>query len=254
MHSAAVDIYVEGFLARCVAMRRPGQPMVDEPSIYGRLPGTGDRHTRLLVTDDGAYDVLSALVPDARAGMITVCAAATQCTTLLNDHPAWRGGTATAMICRELRTVPAFPLPSELALRPVRRLTDDAPDGVPLTQAVAAAGLADQRITDLRALADYLRSLPPAFRLFAGVDDAGVVRATSGSGAFGTTASVIFVNTDPGWRRRGIALAMTATALRSAQQSGARNAGLDASDAGRELYLQLGFEAATPTRRFRPSA
>jgi hypothetical protein len=43
-------------------------------------------------------------------------------------------------------------------------------------------------------------------------------------------------------------------ALRAAEQAGARHAGLDAGDAGRELYLSLGFEAATPVRRFRPSA
>ena len=68
---------------------------------------------------------------------------------------------ATAMICRDLRTVGAFPLASELALRPVRRLTDDVPDGVPLTQAVAAAGLADPRITDPRALVgDHCRCHP----------------------------------------------------------------------------------------------
>jgi ribosomal protein S18 acetylase RimI-like enzyme len=197
---------------------------------------------------------VSALMPDAQAGMITVCAAAAQCTTLLDGHPAWRADRATAMICRDLHTVPPVPLASELTLRSVRRLADDAPDGVPLTQAVAAARRADPGITDPQALADYLRSLPPAFGLFAAVDDAGVVRATSGSGAFGTTASVIFVNTDPDWRRRGIAPAMTAAALRAAEQSGARHAGLDTSDAGMALYLRLGFQAATPTTRFRPSA
>ncbi len=42
-----------------------------------------------------------------------------------------------------------------------------------------------------------MRSLPPEMRLFAAVDGEGVVRATSGSGAFGAPASVIFVNTDP---------------------------------------------------------
>jgi GNAT superfamily N-acetyltransferase len=254
MDSAAVDVYLEAFLARCVAMRHPGQAVVHEPGMYGLLPSRGDGHTRLLVINDGAHDALSALVSEARSGMITVCAAAARCTTLLHDRPAWRGDTATAMICRDLGTVPAFARPSELALRPVRRLSDDAPDGVPLAQAIATAALADPGITDPQALVDYLQSLPPAFGLFAAVDDAGVVRATSGSGAFGTTASVIFVNTDPGWRRRGIALAMTATALRSAWQSGARAAGLDASDAGRQLYLRLGFQTATPTTRFRPSA
>jgi ribosomal protein S18 acetylase RimI-like enzyme len=235
-------------------MQHPGQAVVKEPGIHGLLPRHVDGHTRLLVTDDRAYDVLSALVPDARAGMITVCAAAARCTALLNRDSAWRPDTATAMICRDLDTVPAVPLSSELALRSVRRLGEDSPGGVPLIQAVAAARLADPGITDPGALADYLRTLPPAFRLFAAVDDAGVVRATSGSGAFGTTASVIFVNTDRDWRRRGIARAMTATALRSAREAGARDAGLDASDAGRELYLRLGCEAATRTTRFRPSA
>ena len=44
---------------------------------------------------------------------------------------------------------------------------------------------------------------------------------------------------------------MTATALRTAAQSGARQAGLDASDAAMRLYLRLGFSAVTPTTRFR---
>ncbi len=254
MDLAAVDVYVAAFMARCDAMRHPGQAMVDDPDMYGLLPGNGDGYTRLLVTGDGACDALSALVRDARAGMITVCAAAAQCTTLLNEDPAWRGDPATAMICRDLRAVPTVPLPRELALRPVRRLADDALNGVPLAQAVATARLAAPGITDPQALADYLQSLPPAFGLFAAVDTTGAVRATSGSGVFGTAATVIFVNTDPGWRRRGIALAMTSAALRSAEQSGARDAGLDASEAGKELYLRLGFEAAAPTTRFRPSA
>ena len=93
MDSAAVDVYVEAFLARCVAMRHPGQAMVDEPVIYGLLPGTGDGHTRLLVTDDGAHDVLSAVVPDARAGMITVCA----------PHRSARRSSTTILHGRETR-------------------------------------------------------------------------------------------------------------------------------------------------------
>ena len=141
-----------------------------------------------------------------------------------------------------------------LALRPVRRLVEDTPGGVPLAEAVAAASRADPEAGDPRALADHLRSLPRAFALWAAVDADGVVRATSGSGAFGSTASVIFVNTDPHWRRRGIARAMTAVALRAARQAGARSAGIDASDAGRELYLRLGFENATVITRFRSSS
>jgi GNAT superfamily N-acetyltransferase len=250
MGSAALDLYVRAFLARCVAMSRSGQSVLDEPGIYGLLPGGPDRQTRLVVTDDRARDLLPTLMGDARAGMITVCAAAVQCAALLARNPTWQPGTATAMVCRDLRTVSTVGLPCGLTLRPVRRLAGDNPRGVPLAHAVAAAIRATEPKANSRTLANHLRSLPRAFGLWAAVDDTGVVRATSGSGAFETTASVIFVNTDPDWRRRGIARAMTASALCAAQRAGARSAGIDASDAGRELYLRLGFENATAITRF----
>jgi GNAT superfamily N-acetyltransferase len=98
--------------------------------------------------------------------------------------------------------------------------------------------------------ADHLRSLPASFRLFAAVDEDRAVRATSASGRFGTEATVIFVNTDPEWRGRGIGQAMTAAALRSARDCGALRAGLDASAAGARIYLRLGFQAITRTTRF----
>ena len=47
------------------------------------------------------------------------------------------------------------------------------------------------------AFVGYLRALPAATRLFAAVDGDRVVRATSGCGVFGATASVMFVNTAP---------------------------------------------------------
>jgi GNAT superfamily N-acetyltransferase len=254
MGSAALDVYVRAFLARCVAPSPPGQAVLSEPGIHGHLPFGRDRRIRLLVIDDRARNLLPTLMVDARPGMITVCSAAVQCTALLADNPTWCSGTATAMICRDLQRVPTVELPYGLALRSVRRLADDAPGGVALAQAVAAASRADPGITDPRALAEHLRSLPRAFGLWAAVDDGGVVRATAGSGAFEATASVIFVNTDPDWRRRGIARAMTAIALGAARQKGASSAGIDASDAGRELYLRLGFENATVITRFRSSS
>jgi GNAT superfamily N-acetyltransferase len=155
------------------------------------------------------------------------------------------------MVCRDLQIVPAPGLPEELTLRPVRRLLDDAPDGVPLQDAIQAAMLADPRIDDrLDVFADNLRSLPAATRLFAAVDDDGVVRATSGSVTLGFDATVFFVNTDPGWRGRGIGRAMSAEALRAARASGAHRACLDATDAGRRIYSRLGFEAVTAMTRF----
>ncbi|HEY1716555.1 MAG TPA: GNAT family N-acetyltransferase [Solirubrobacteraceae bacterium] len=253
MGSATLDVYLAAFLARCVAMSRSAQPLLDEAGIHGLLPCGRDRQIRLLVTDDRARDQLPTLIGDARGGMVTVCSPAVQCTALLAGNSAWLSETATAMICRDLQQVSAGGLPCGLTLRPVRRLADDAPRGVPLEQAVEAASRADPRITDPQALADHLQSLPRAFSLWAAVDDGGVVRATSGSAAFQTTASVIFVNTDPDWRRRGIARAMTATALDGARQAGARSAGIDASEAGRELYLRLGFEDAAVITRFRLS-
>lgn len=155
------------------------------------------------------------------------------------------------MICRDLQAVPAVPLPSELTFRAVRRLADDPPEGVPLEDAVALAMQADPAIEDApHAFAAYLCSLPPAIRLFAAVDGDGAVRATSGSGAFGAEANVLFVNTDPDWRGRGIGRAMTAGALRAAEDAGATRACLDASDAGLPIYRRLGFEAVARIDQF----
>jgi ribosomal protein S18 acetylase RimI-like enzyme len=231
-------------------MRRPGQRAVDEPGVRGLLSCAEDPLTRLLVTDDRGYDLLAALLPDTRAGMITVFEAAGRCAGLFDDSVC-KAESVAAMVCRDLQTVPAVPLPSELTLRRVRRLDDAAPDGVALEDAAAAAMLADPRISDpLDAFADYLRSLPPAIRLFAAVDGDGAVRATSGSGAFGTEANVMFVNTDPDWRGRGIGQAMTAAALRAAEGAGATQACLDATAAGLSIYRRLGFEVATRATRF----
>lgn len=245
------EIYVAAFLARSETMRDRGQPSVDEPGLHGLLRSPVDRRVRLLVTDDRAYEVIAGLLPDARAGMISVFPAADRCAELIARQSAWRSDTVTAMICPDLRLVPMLSLTSRLRLRPVRRLREDPGDGVPLQDAVAAAIAASPAIDDPpEVFAEYLRSLPTAIRLFAAIDADGVVRATSGAGAYGTEASVLFVNTDPGWRRQGIGLAMTAAALRSARARGARRACLEASDAGASIYKRLGFEPVTQITRF----
>ena len=236
----AIDTYVAAFRARC------DRPEIDEPGVLGVLSPV----TQLLVTDDRAFDLLGALLPEVSAGMIRVVAAATRCLGLITDDPAWAANPATAMVCRDLAKIRSDPLPQELTLRPVRRLADE-PAGVPLEDAVAAALSADPRIEDEpRTFAEYLRSLPPAFRLFAAVDSTNVVRATSGSGVYGTYATVLFVNTHPDWRRRGIGQAMTGVALRAAHDSGATRACLDATAAGRAIYAHLDFEIAAEVIRF----
>jgi GNAT superfamily N-acetyltransferase len=247
----AVDVYVAAFLARCDAMRSSGQPAVRGSGVQGLLASSSDPRVRLLVTDDRAYDVLIGVLPEARAGTINVLAAAERCAELVGGDPAWRPDTATAMVCRDLRTVPELALPSGLRLRPVRRLPGDPPDGVPLVRAIDAAAVAAPSIARAPdAFAQYMQSLPPAFQLLAAVDGGGAVRATAGRGTFGEEATVIFVNTQPDWRGRGIGRAMTAAALRSALHGGARRASLDASDAGARIYLRLGFDVVSATTRF----
>ncbi len=155
------------------------------------------------------------------------------------------------MVCLDLRTVPEPPLPHGLTLRPVCRAPEDPPGGVPLTDAVAAAGRARPAgEVSTAALVTYLCSLPEGPRLFAAVDEGGVVRGTSGSRTFFSDAYVFFVNTDPGWRRRGVGLSMTSAALRSAAESGAARACLDASGPGIPLYRHLGFTAVARLTQF----
>jgi GNAT superfamily N-acetyltransferase len=132
-----------------------------------------------------------------------------------------------------------------LTLRPVTSA------GVPLSDAAAAAMRADPRIDEpAEAFVAFLLSLPPATRLLAAVDGDGVVRGTSGYDASGAFTSVLFVNTDPAWRGRGIARAMTAAALGAAREQGAQHACVDATDAGLPIYERLGFELVTRTTRF----
>ena len=246
-----IGVYVAAFLARCDHLRGPGQARMRRPGVHGLLSVPDDPYIRLLVTDDRARDTLVEILPNTSAGVINVFAAAERCSELVAARRAWRPDPATAMSCGDLRAVPALPLPRDLRLHSVRRVPGDPADGVQLEDAIAAAIRAAPGISDPpHVFADYLRSLPASFRLFAAVDRDGAVRATSASGTFGTEATVIFVNTDPEWRRRGIGQAMTAAALRAAHDSGARRAGLDASDAGARIYMRLGFETVTRTTRF----
>jgi ribosomal protein S18 acetylase RimI-like enzyme len=161
---------------------------------------------------------------------------------------------ATAMVRRDLRSLPSLEPPAGLELRRVLRSPDDGSDGVLLEHAVAAAVRADPRIqAPGDAFAGHLRSLPSTVRLFAAVDADGVVRATSGCDALGEEAIVFFVNTDPEWRGRGLGQTMTVLALRASRDRCARRVSLDATGAARRMYERLGFESITKLARFRSS-
>jgi GNAT superfamily N-acetyltransferase len=209
---AAVDAYVASHVAR----------------------GAGAR----LVTDDRAYASLAAALPSLAGRTLTIAASAPRCTELFRGAAGWRAKPVTAMVCRDLRTVPEVALPPGVTVRPVQDVE----------AAAAVAMRADPAIES--AFADYLRSLDGTVRLLEAVDTADTVRATSGARVFGTEASVFFVNTDPDWQRRGIGRAMTAAALRAARDLGATRACLDASEAGARIYLSLGFEEAGSWTQF----
>lgn len=251
MHSPLIEAYVAAFTARCDVMSGPGCVAVSDSGFYGLLSPAVEPPSRLLVIDDSACEALAALLPDVRDGVISVFAEAVRCTRVVAATGGWKPKPVTAMIHRDLHALPQALLPVGLALRPVRRRDGDPEDGVPLDDAVAVAKAQDPRGEDRAIrLAEYLSALASATGLLAAVDIDGVVRATSGSSTFGDQASVIFVNTDPTWRRRGIGQAMTAAALNSARRAGARQAVLDASDAAIGIYARLGFEVVARTTQF----
>lgn len=122
------------------------------------------------------------LVRDAArlAGTVRVREAAGRCAELIRRDRTWTPKAVTAMVCRDLRTVPEPLLPNCLTPRPVCRVPEDPPGGVSLTDAVAAAGRAmPAGGVSTAALVTYLRSLPEGLRLFAAVDDDGMLRGTS---------------------------------------------------------------------------
>lgn len=242
--------YLEAYRRRSLASLAPGHVLVDEPGVTGVVPdGQEAPWGRLFVTDDRALDWLAARGPLLRVRPVTVLDAAPACQALLDASGGYEVEVGTAMVRRHL-DVPAPALPAGLDLRPVRR-TEADDDGVPLEDAAAACLEADQAsvLPELGEFLAFLRSIPAA-RLLAAVDEAGQVRATAGAVTFEGDALVIFVSTDRAWRGQGVGTAMTAAALGAARDAGAERACLDASPAGRGIYLRLGFAEAGGIRRF----
>lgn len=245
--SAAAD-YAETYVARLAGL---GPLVSGAPGLHGVRIADDPSSVRLLVTDDRALDAVVALVPTVRTGRIAVFAQAVDCTRVVTDQLGWTSAVSTSMARRDLGALPETTLPSGLALRTVRDRPGGSHDGVTLEQAVAVAVRADpQGVGSPGVLAQGLRSSMPAFRFFAAVDREGVARGTSGVGVFGSRAVVILVNTDPGWRRRGLGRAMTAAALADARARGASHACLDASSSGLSIYRRLGFDVIAQNRRF----
>lgn len=245
MLEAPIDIYSDAFVAR------KRHELDDEPIVLTAPGVRGVALIRLLATDDSGYDRLVAEVTGVGRGVVFVFEHAVRCHAFLRSRPGWSAGQAqTAMVLRDVEAANGGALPDDLALRPVSRGGAEA-SGIPLHDAAAVAIASDLSIT---ASADevvrFLTGMPPSVRLLAAVDEAGVARATSACHVFGEYAQVFFVNTEPGWRRRGIGRAMTLEALRAAAVLGARQAVLHATDFGASVYQRLGFEAVGLLTRY----
>jgi ribosomal protein S18 acetylase RimI-like enzyme len=247
--STAYERYRQGFADRVRAMGRPGQEVIDAPGILGLVgldPGALDG--RILVSDDRAAEVLQGRLPTLNARVVYVFDAAQACRRILSASGDHRPIACTAMVREPLDDLPdlalaGLVLPDPLVLRPVA--TGPAETGVPLVDAAEAALRSEGGAAPSSDLADfvaYLRSVPGA-RYLAAVDGGGTVRATAAAAVWDATCGIFFVNTDPGWRGRGIGTAMTVAALRAAAADGAQRACLDASALGRSLYAGLGFES-----------
>jgi ribosomal protein S18 acetylase RimI-like enzyme len=209
--------------------------------------GTTEEIGQLLLTDDRALDFLQQRIDDLARTDLFVLGGAPRCRAFVEGLGGFLEH-GSAMVCTDLAAVPRPPLPDGLVVRDVRRTGADPVDGVPLEDACAAMLRADPSLPlTVDAFADYLRTQPPpTARLFAACDPTGTVRATSGSFVLGTDGRVIFVGTDPEWQGRGVALAMTAIAVHAAAEGGAEVFCLDATDAGKSIYLRLGFADAGP--------
>src|SRR4051812_34767792 len=136
--AGAVDDFVRGFRARVVAMRKPGQELVDRPGIIALL-GTSAQALdgRVLVTSDHAAPVLHDRLPDLSARVVNVFAAAETCHDLVSATRDYRSSSCTAMVHRDLARVPGTELADGLRLQPVALSPGSA--GVPLEDAAAAA-------------------------------------------------------------------------------------------------------------------
>ncbi|HEX2892747.1 MAG TPA: GNAT family N-acetyltransferase [Marmoricola sp.] len=248
--SGALARYVSAFRRRVEAMQAAGRDLVDEPGIVGAAGDPVLYDGRLLVTDDRALDVLVTQLPELRARVVLVLAAAEACQEHLAGAAGFHSEPATAMVLEDLGSVEEIALPTGLALHPVAR--DDGDEGVPLAAAAAAALEADPVNTPADTVGDFvpfLRGVPNA-RFLAALDRSGTVRATAGAILHGDVTGVFFVSTDPGWRGQGVGTAMTAAVLRSAAHDGARRAWLDSSTLGLGIYRRLGFTEVSPVTLF----
>jgi len=243
--STTVADYAAAFQRHAASLVPAGHGLIDHDGLLGFAGTRAWPDARLLVTDDKALSLLHEMLPSVSAGTIKVLDTAPVCRALLDQTHSWARESTTAMVCLDLNAVPDLPIPDGLTFHPVLRSPADGTIGIPLAHAAAAYlhAQADATATPpLDQFISYLGSLPDRARLFAAVDESGVVQATSASEATDEDARVFFISTHPSCRGRGIGTAMTAAALHDAACFGSRQASLESTHAGIGIYTRLTFE------------
>lgn len=250
MADTVLAAYIDAFVRRARATGSD-DTVIDDPGLVGARRAGGERLS-LLVTDDRELERLRALLGTAQRGVIRVLPAAERVEKLLDEERRWSTKQVTAMVCDDLATIQSVTLPGDLALAEIANGPDSPSDRVDLIAATTLAVDADPAAAGVSAaeMAADFREMRPEPGLLAAVDVLGAVRATGGFRVFGPDASVFFINTQRGWRRRGVGRAMTETALHRARLAGAVRACVDASEAGVSIYRSLGFQTAGPVAQF----
>jgi ribosomal protein S18 acetylase RimI-like enzyme len=104
---------------------------------------------------------------------------------------------------------------------------------------------------DIDVMADReLRFTYPDLVRLAGIVDGKTVGTCTVSLGTGDVGALYCIATDPAYRRRGIATALTRDALRIIRESGRRVATLQASSEGEPVYRNIGFETVARYRLF----
>jgi GNAT superfamily N-acetyltransferase len=223
--------------------------VVDEPGVFGwAAPAGSAPRGRLWVDEARPVGELAALLEPHRPLIVSAdSVVAPAVAELLDGRPDFLGvGEAVTGMLLPLPVPWIPPVPAGLRFLPVLLQDDDGSDGVPLDAVAAAALTADPDVAaafDVPRFAAHLRRAPTAV-LMAAVDSADAVRGTAAAALVGADATVYLVTTDPGWRNRGVASALTARVTARAAELGATTVSLEASAQGRGLYERLGFRPA----------
>ncbi len=244
VNESALSVYAASFGRQIAAAAGPRDRPLNEPALKG-LSRDGGRRVSLLVLDDRALPGLEDLLRGGPSGVITVLEPAPQSREMLGAVDGWSAKAVELMVSRDLASTPTVMLPDGLELKRLQTDGDGSQCAAELLSVARLVVRADPTVNEsAEALATYLRNLSPSPSMLAAVDPRRAIRAVSGYRVVGTDATVLLVNTDPAWRRRGIGHAMSSAALHAACDAGATTACLSASDAGSSIYRSLGFENA----------